>query len=137
MTRYVLDTNTVSLILRRDPIILRHLAVILTPDNVVLGCPVVWYEVQRGLLAKDARVQMQRFEKLFATFHWQDYTWSDWELAAILWVGRRTQGKPIHDADLLIGVFARNRDAVLITDNEKDFIDLGVAVENWAKDGNL
>jgi predicted nucleic acid-binding protein len=31
----------------------------------------------------------------------------------------------------MIAVFARNRGAILITDNEKDFADLGVAVENW------
>lgn len=74
---------------------------------------------------------MKRFEELFATFVWQDYTLVDWSLAATLWAQRRTQGIPIGDADLLIGVFAINRDAILITDNEKDFIELGVVVENW------
>jgi len=33
--------------------------------------------------------------------------------------------------DVLIAVFARNRDATLITDNEKDFLDLSVSVEHW------
>jgi len=35
--------------------------------------------------------------------------------------------------DVLIGVFAYNRDAVLVTNNEKDFLSLGVTVENWTK----
>lgn len=36
-------------------------------------------------------------------------------------------------ADLLMAVFTYNRNAVLITDNQKDFIGLGVSVENWLK----
>lgn len=69
-----------------------------------------------------------------ASFEWQDYRRDDWALAAELWAQRRALGRPIADADLLIAVFARNRDAVLVTDNEKDFVDLGVKVENWMKE---
>jgi predicted nucleic acid-binding protein len=85
------------------------------------------------LLAKNAQVQMQRFEALFELFVWQDYVAADWSLAATLWTQRCAQGKPISDADLLIGVFARNRSAILVTNNEKDFVGLGVTVENWLK----
>jgi len=76
---------------------------------------------------------MQYFQRLFATFVWQDYTRNDWEQAATLWVHRRVKGLPIGDADLLIGVFALNRDAVLVTNNEKDFAGLGITVENWMR----
>jgi predicted nucleic acid-binding protein len=99
--------------------------------NIVLGCPMVWHEVRRGLLARDAKAQMALFENLFATFQWQDYTRDDWSLAAEWWAQRRAAGQPIADADLLIAVFAHNRNAALVTDNEKDFADLGVNVENW------
>lgn len=91
----------------------------------------VWYEVRRGLLAKDAQSQMKNFEKLFSLYIWQDYTPKDWELASTLWAQRRTSGRPVADADLFIAVFAINRNAVLVTDNEKDFDGLGVQVENW------
>jgi predicted nucleic acid-binding protein len=133
MTRYVLDTNVVSLILRDDPVAISAFGRVSTPENHILGCPVVWYELRRGLLVRDARRQMSRLEELFATFAWQEYTRDDWSLAAALWAQRRAQGRPITDADLLIAVFARNRGAVLVTDNEKDFDTLGVAVENWLK----
>jgi tRNA(fMet)-specific endonuclease VapC len=133
MTHYVLDTNIISLILRDDPRVRQRFEQILTPEHLILGCPVVWYELRRGLLAKDAKNQMQRFEALFSAFTWQDYTIADWALAADLWSQRRTQGSPIQDADLLIAVFARNRNAILATNNDKDVTGLGVLVEDWAR----
>lgn len=134
MTAYVLDTNIMSLALRPDPGVYARFSQVLKPDNVILGCPTVWYELRRGLLARDAKAQMQRFEALFATFVWQDYTRDDWTLATTLWAQRRARGLPISDADLLIGVFALTRSAVLVTDNEKDFVGLGVAMENWTEE---
>ncbi len=131
MTAFVLDANIISLILRGDLAARRHFRQALIADSPILGCPVVWYEVHRGLLARDAKGQIRRFEALFENFIWQDYTRADWVLAASLWVQRRGEGLPIGDADLLIGVFARNRNAVLVTDNEKDFAELGITIQNW------
>jgi predicted nucleic acid-binding protein len=104
----------------------------ITPDDVIIGCPVVWHEVRRGLLAKGAHSQIVRFKRLFDTFIWDDYQREDWDMAAQLWVKRRAAGQPIGDADLLIGTFAVRRNAVLITANEKDFRALGLEIENWA-----
>ncbi|MCC6805606.1 MAG: PIN domain-containing protein [Anaerolineae bacterium] len=131
MTRYVFDTNILSWLLAADPAIISRMNQQIKADDVILGCPIVWYEVRRGLLAKDARRQMQRLDALFATFLWQDYRRLDWRLAAELWAFRRAHGLPINDADLLIGVFTRNREAILVTDNVKDFAGLDVSIENW------
>jgi predicted nucleic acid-binding protein len=68
MTLYVLDTNIISLLLRQNTAILTNFSKILTSDHTVLACPMVWYELRRGLLAKDAKGQMQRAEALFVTF---------------------------------------------------------------------
>lgn len=131
MKRYVLDTNIVSLIVKRDAVVVHQFDAQIKNTDVLLGCPVVWYEARRGLLANDARSQMSRFSVLFESFIWQDYTRDDWTLAAQWWANRRAAGRPIADADLLIAVFTYNRDAVLVTDNEKDFAGLSVTVENW------
>lgn len=133
MTAYILDTNTISLILRQSPAVLRRFEEVLIPANTILGCPLVWYEIRRGLLARDATSQIKRFDDLFGAFIWQDYNIADWLLAAKLWADRRAQGKPVGDADLLIAVYAYNRSAVLVTDNERDFANLGVRIENWAR----
>ncbi len=132
MTFYVLDTNIVSLILRRDAPTLKRFEAILVPDNLIIACPLVWYEVRRGLLKRDAQRQMRRFLELFATFAWQDYTQADWALAADLWAERHKQGLPIEDADLVIGAFARSRSAVLATNNASHFQRLGIIIEDWS-----
>ena len=131
MAQYVFDTNIISFILRRDSQIIARLNTILTPTNTIIGCPVVWYEIRRGLLATSATAKLQRFEILFATFIWRDLSKADWDLAATLWAQRRSQGHPIEDADLLIGVFASNHGAILVTDNTKDFTDLNIQTESW------
>ena len=87
--RYVFDTNIFSWLLAQDPEIILRMGQQIKDEDVILGCPVVWYEVRRGLLAKDAKRQMQRFEELFVTFLWHDYTRDDWKLAADLWTSRR------------------------------------------------
>jgi predicted nucleic acid-binding protein len=133
MTEYVFDTNIMSWIIGLDESVIQRMNETVKPADSILLCPVVWYEVRRGLLAKDARNQINRADIIFSTFMWQDYTQNDWAVAAVLWTHRRQLGLPISDADLLIAVFARNRNAVLVTDNEKDFAQLGVTVENWKK----
>jgi len=131
MTRYVIDTNIIALRLRNSENVKQHLSHIVQSQDVVIGCPVVWYEVRRGLLQRDAKGQMMRFTLLFSGFEWQDYTINDWTLASELWAKRSLLGKPVGDADLMIAVFTINRNAILVTDNEKDFVDLGVTIENW------
>jgi tRNA(fMet)-specific endonuclease VapC len=131
MTAYVLDTNIVSLVLRNHALTRERLRLSSTPENIIWGCPVVWYEVRRGLLARDAKRQLGTFDSIFNAFKWADLNQSDWLLATDLWAKRRASGLPISDADLLIGAFAYNRDATLVTDNEKDFAGLGISIENW------
>jgi predicted nucleic acid-binding protein len=132
MTAYVLDTNIVSALLRNDAKVNFRLRVVVEREDLIVECPMVWREVLRGLLIKNAFKQRQAFEKLFATFTWQDYSRDDWSLAVELWAQRRAMGLPIADADLLMAAFARNRDAVLVTNNEKDFYRLGVTLQNWS-----
>lgn len=52
---------------------------------------------------------------------------------AIEKVRLRRIGKPMHDEfDLLIGVTAIENKLTLVTDNEKDFINIdGIKIENW------
>ena len=47
----------------------------------------------------------------------------------------RKIGKPMHDEfDLLIGVTAIENKLTLVTDNEKDFVNIkGLKIENWFK----
>ena len=133
MTIYVLDTNIISLLIRRDRNVQSQYQLRVGHEDTVIGCPMVWHETRRGLLAKDAKAQMRRFQSLFASFEWQNYIRDDWSLAADWWAQRRATGRPIPDADLLIAVFAYNRNAILVSDNEKDFDVLSANIDNWKR----
>ena len=131
MTAFVFDTNIVSFLVEHDSTVQSKMNERLQPEDIVFGCPMVWYEILRGLRAKDARRKTGCFRSLFASFEWREFERADWSLAADLWSKRRALGRPISDADLLIAVFAINRNAILVTDNTKDFSGLDVHLENW------
>jgi len=132
--RYVLDTNILTALLRKEETATRHVQQALNANAEFLMCPVVFYELYRGLLHRDAKRQQSFFLQFTANFAWDDLVREDWEEAAQLWAGLRRGGRPIDDdADLLIGTFAARRSAIVVTDNVKHFALLGVPVENWRR----
>ena len=128
---YLLDTNIISALLRRDPIAEQRLENTLAANATIILSPIAFYETKRGLLKRDAKKQMAFFERLTSKLTWSDVEQKDWDEAARLWADREKAGAPIQDADLLIAVLTKRLRAILVTDNEKDFRDLGVRVENW------
>ena len=131
--RYVLDTNIFTALLRHEPHTLARV-IRATQDEVdLLLCPIVFYEVYRGLRYRDARQQLDFFLNYVTTFIRDEFNSDDWQQAGQLWADLRRQGQQISDADLLIGVYAIQRQAMVVTDNEKHFIPLGVTTENWRR----
>ena len=94
-------------------------------------CPVVFYELRRGLAHRDARRQLGELETFARTLRWVDYDRSMWTDAAQLWADRRREGRPHGDADLLTAAFTRRLRARLVTNNTADFEDLGVPLLDW------
>ena len=132
-TRYVLDTNILTSILRKDKTAVQRVRGGLSANDLFFLCPVVFYEIYRGLLHRDARKQMLFFLNYTNTLVWDDFTREDWQLTAQHWADWRRHGHHIGDADLLIGVYAVQRNAILVTDNEKHFAWLDIPVENWCR----
>lgn len=132
MTNYVLDSNIVTGLIKSNRKLTKKFNSMLSHKNLFIGCPLVYYEVKRGLIEKNATGQLRDLEDLFDDFVWIEYTKNDWLLATMLWVKRRKLGRPIEDADLFIAVFALNNHATLITNNTKDFAELSVTLEDWS-----
>ncbi len=132
-TRYVLDTNILTALLRYEPKPIAQAQSAWDAEADILLCPVVFYEALRGLLHRDAKKQVQLFLNYTTALIWDEFNQADWDRAAQLWAELRRRGEQTEDADLLIGVYALQRGAIVVTDNEKDFIRLGVAVENWRR----
>lgn len=111
-----------------------HVKTYLTSEHQFIACPIVWYETKRGLLYKDAKKQLKQFERLFSEFEWSDFSTEDWNLSAQLWRDRHKAGRPMKDDhDLFIAAFTRNRNAVLVTNNAKDYELMGVTVVDWSE----
>lgn len=100
-------------------------------QNLFLRSPVVDYEIRRYLLLKGATRNLAQYEAL--TAHWKhtDFDNEDWLQAASLWAKHHRMGMSITDADLLIAVSALQHDAILVTNNERHFKELGLHLENW------
>ena len=93
MARFVLDTNTVSQILRRNAPVLARLGEAADGGDDLYMCPVVFYELWRGLAYRDARRQLEDLDAFTRTLHWVDYERARWADAARLWADRRRQGR--------------------------------------------
>ena len=134
MARFVLDTNILSQILRRNAPALARLREAADHDDDLFMCPVVFYELSRGLSYRGADRQLEDLNAFVRTLQWVDYDRTMWVEAAGLWADRRRHGRSHDDADLLIAAFARRLRATLVTNNTADFTDLEVPIVDWTAD---
>jgi len=130
MTKYLLDTNIVTAILKKDPHVTGRLRTELIANAHILISAVVYYEIKRGLLKRDAMRYAAAFEDLVRNLEWVDVKRSHWEKAAKMWAECQKTGTPVSDADLLLAVQARQAQAILVTD-DNDFDYLDVSRDNW------
>ena len=130
---YLLDTNVLTQLLRRNPRVLeRYRSVLERGDQLCLSA-VVYYEIKRGLLHVGATRQLRQLDEDFKdVLYWLPVSDVTWDRAAHLWADCRRQGRPHDDdGDLLIAAQASLLGAVVVTRNTRDFADLQITVESW------
>ncbi len=134
MARLVLDSDTLTYILqRRDDVLAGFEEAVRLRAQIYL-CPMVYYEVRRGLVHKGAKGQLRKFDSLARQLVWAEFRRPMWEKAAQTWATVRTRGRPHDDdADLLIAAYTRHLHGTLVTNNTADFQDLGVQLTNWVR----
>lgn len=131
MTRYSLDTDHVTAVLKKDKSVSAKLQSSLKLNNEIVVCPYVYYEIRRILLARNAQVQLSALASLVAPLPWLEFNKEIWLLAAETWASARSMGSHHSDPDLLIACHARYFNAVVVTANTKHFEVHAVGVENW------
>ena len=145
MAKYLLDTNTFSYLFRERTQRTNHpvkckLEKALRANAQILVCPVVFYEVVRGLYRRDTRRDLQYFLLLIKQFEWCEFDRKTWDLAAKLWAQHKPSAvkneaedddKKNIDADVLIAAQVRDQNAILITNNTKHFKHFDITFENW------
>lgn len=130
--RLLLDTNTLSYLLRNDDNVRAHFrSAAASPETFFLLSPMVDLELRRYLLLKNASRNLRQYEALIADWDRAELDENDWRRAATLWADRHRAGQPIEDADLLIAVSALRNNAMLVTSNQRHFADLGLELIDW------
>jgi len=117
----MLDTDTLSAIMRRQPQAVAQAEVYLTSHKHFSFSVITCYEILRGLYAKSATAQLARFEQLCAISDVRLLTDPVVVRAAIIYGELHQRGKLIGDADILIAATALEHDFVLATNNTNHY----------------
>ena len=133
MTRYLLDTNIISNVVRQNPsaALLEWMAEQTDQDLFISALTIA--EIQRGLLEKPAGKKRGLLEAWFtgpegpqALFAGRVLPFD--EKAALIWArlmaDGTAKGRPRSALDTIIAAIAEANDCIVATDNEKDFAGL-------------
>lgn len=133
MTSYSLDTDTITKLLKKHPgnqRVLGRFAKEIRRNSLFIMCPVVFYEIKRELVIKNAVAQLTAFEDLVEAMVWKEFNVAIWERASSLWAALRSRGRSHHDADVLITAHAIEYGAAIVTGNVEHFQEIGARVED-------
>jgi tRNA(fMet)-specific endonuclease VapC len=130
----VLDTDTLSFIMRQDPTVLPKARNYLAIHQQFTFTIITRYEILRGLKAKNAFKQLENFDRLCAVSTILPLTDAAIVEAADIYAHLKNQGTLIMDADILIAASAIVRGMKIVTNNERHFQRIpNIQVENWLR----
>jgi len=129
---YVLDTNIITAIMKGDDKVKKRTQKAKLEGEKILINGISYYEIKRGLLAKDATVQLKRFELLCREFGLVLLdTQYIFDRAAEIYANLQRRGELVEDADILIASVVSFRNFILVSD-DTDFNRIqGLKIENW------
>ncbi len=132
--RAILDTDILSAIMRREPTALAQARNYLSVYPQLAISITTRYEILRGLKAKGAIAQLEKFEVLCASLQVLPLTDAAIVLAADIYADLYGRGQLIGDADILIAATAIEQGLVLATNNENHHNRIAeLTIENWLK----
>ena len=134
MPKSLLDTDTLSAVIKQNPLALSHSRHYLATYGLLTFSIITRYEVLRGLRAKAALVQIAAFETLCAASEVLPLTDAVVRRAAEIYADLHQRGQIIGDADILIAATAMENGLVCVTNNENHFKRIqNLTRENWLK----
>ncbi|OQW87365.1 MAG: hypothetical protein BWK78_09150 [Thiotrichaceae bacterium IS1] len=132
---YLLDTNVLSALLRKNEKVWQTAQAMEWADQELFISTISYYEIKRGLLANPATTRMERFDHLR-----RKYTMlgTDNEAvldeAAAIYAELKQRGELLPDADIFIAAVARVHGLILVTDDNHFNRISGLQLENWVRD---
>ncbi len=131
---YLLDTNIVSLIIKRNFEIYQKIEDVKAQRKSIFISCITYFEIKRGFLAVAAPKQRERFNQLC-----QDYQiillddLAILEKAAEIHAHLRLRGLPIQTEDILIAATAIVKSLIVVS-NDSDLLRVeGLSLENWVE----
>lgn len=105
---------------------------LLATGNEVKIPRIVFYELERGLLASNASKKLKTFLDFSYALGVVEMTEHTFSLAARIYASLKQQGQLIEDDDIFIGASALENSATLITDNARHFNRIeNMQIEVW------
>lgn len=132
MKQAILDTDTVSYYFRDHEKVVEKVDNYLIEHGFVHISVVTYYEILNGLMYKDAKRQLSKFERFVRLNSVIPLTMTSAKVAAGIYANLRKTGKPIGHNDVMIAGIAIDNDLVLITNNVNHFSRIaGLEMDNW------
>ncbi|NER33985.1 MAG: type II toxin-antitoxin system VapC family toxin [Oscillatoria sp. SIO1A7] len=129
---YLLDTNVVSAIIKKNEIVQRKFEDVSFDKGEVFISGITYYEVKRGLIATNATRKMAEFERICRrtpVIFWNDI--AILEKAAEIHAYLKKRGMRLEDADIFIAAIAIVRELVLVS-HDSDMLRVPeLTVEDW------
>jgi len=135
MKIYAFDSNIISAILKGNEVIISRYEQVAGQGAEFIIPPIVFYEIQRGLLAKNMLKRLKNFEEFCQYIEIGEFNIQVWLKAAEIYATLSKQGKPIganFDGDVFIAAYCVINGYVLVTNNKNHFERIeGLQFENW------
>jgi len=132
MKQSMLDTDILSEFLRGNPKVIEKVADHLKEYGFVSLSIITYYEILNGLLYKDAKKQLQKFEDFIQLNKVIPLTLPMAKTAATIQADLRKKGTEIGHTDTLIAGIAITSELQLITNNTNHFKRIKrLKIDNW------
>ena len=132
MRQSMLDTDILSEFFRGNPKVIEKVADHLKEYGFVSLSIITYYEILNGLLYKDAKKQLKKFEDFAQLNKVVPLTLPMAKTAAIIQADLRKKGTEIGHTDTLIAGIAITSELQLITNNTNHFKRIkGLKIDNW------
>ena len=130
----MLDTDVLSEFFRDNLKVVEKVEEHLNEHGFISLSIITYYEILNGLLYKDARKQLSRFNNFVELNNVVLLTLRTAKIAANIQAELRKKGTVIGHTDTLIAATAMANDLQLITNNTRHFKRItGLEMENWSK----
>ncbi|MCL1470499.1 type II toxin-antitoxin system VapC family toxin [Argonema antarcticum] len=132
MVQVILDTDTLSAIMRQNPVVILKATEYLAEQGQFTFSIITRYEILRGLKAKGATKQISLFNEFCAKNIVLPLTDEIVIKAADIYADLKKRGLPTGDADILIAASALVLEVAVVTNNQAHFQRIPhLQVLNW------